>query len=751
MKLTILLTVAALAIGALAGPIKTDQMPLRLPLKYFRDRVITASVQFGSPPQTFDLALESTTSDTALFSVECRLDDPEGGGSCRMDKAQNFTRRLYNESASTTAQFMSTTFAYYGDWFQSYAQKYGEIATVAGTTIQTLLGSTIKTIGNWSPVIADGFLGLGLPSKGSQTGDSLIYNVTKTIHTKGQSQNIVSLWLDNYAEPYSTGFLTMGDYDRKYCDMDQIVNVTLTSSLAWEFGISGWKIGNQSGGKANIARIDLIQRAILLPKAQLSFIAQAVGATYDQNMKAYYVSCLATLPDFQFTVNQDTFTIKPRQYTEWPVNSDRCELLFNENTLWDKSQFGPQEETPGKVTAFCLIGCWESNTRFDKESLTIHLVLPLKAMLPWVAVSIFLASGVAASPIQRDDDPNPLHIKLLYYQDRVLTANVQFGTPGQTVNLELDSTSSDTILIDIDCTYDNHTSCTDDSSQNYTRKTYDYTKSSTGSSLGVGYLYQNDAFQSYADQFNDSVSITDFQMPLQFATAKRTIGDWSAVTADGFLGLGLPKSGALGDSFMANLTKLYPSNTQNPSVVTLWVDDFAQPNGKGYLTVGDYDARNCQTDTIVNVTLTSQLAWEFGIQGWAFGNQTGGKSNIARIDTARRQILFPKAQLAFIAQAVGGVYDSVMKAYYVPCSQTVFLPEIQFTINNQKFNIGYREYSESWNNSQKCELLFNENTVWDQTRYGPQIRLGHPFLRAYCTFFDYATPALGFSQANHFQ
>ncbi|CAJ0944908.1 unnamed protein product, partial [Mesorhabditis belari] len=371
-------------------------------------------------------------------------------------------------------------------------------------------------------------------------------------------------------------------------------------------------------------------------------------------------------------------------------------------------------------------------------------------MLRLFALILILSiSGLLAVPKRRDDDPNPLHIRLTYSRNRILVAPITIGTPDQSLNLLVDSTGADSIVFDQDCLRDDGTKCSNDQEQNYTRTLYSPSQSTTSKSLGFGWKYGDDWLSANCDAFSDSITFADFPIGMAFGSAKKLTGDWTKVIADGVLGLGLPGSNNLGASIIKNLTSTYPSNTQNPNIVTLWLDDFGQLS-KGYLTIGDYDSRNCFLDDLVNVSLTSGVAWEFQIQGWNYGNQSA-KGSITRLDTTSRSILFPRAQLAVIAQAVGAIYDNEIQGYYIPCENAVFLPDFFLTIGNKQFNIPYVEYVESFKSSDRCELLFNENTIWEQTRFGPQVRLGHPFMRAYCTIFDYATPAISFSKAHHFQ
>ncbi|CAJ0918783.1 unnamed protein product, partial [Mesorhabditis belari] len=248
-----------------------------------------------------------------------------------------------------------------------------------------------------------------------------------------------------------------------------------------------------------------------------------------------------------------------------------------------------------------------------------------------------------------------------------------------------------------DCLRDDGTKCSNDQEQNYTRTLYSPSQSTTSKSLGFGWKYGDDWLSANCDAFSDSITFADFPIGMAFGSAKKLTGDWTKVIADGVLGLGLPGS-----------------------------------------------------NNLVNVSLTSGVAWEFQIQGWNYGNQSA-KGSITRLDTTSRSILFPRAQLAVIAQAVGAIYDNEIQGYYIPCENAVFLPDFFLTIGNKQFNIPYVEYVESFKSSDRCELLFNENTIWEQTRFGPQVRLGHPFMRAYCTIFDYATPAISFSKAHHFQ
>uniref|UniRef100_A0A915DR09 Peptidase A1 domain-containing protein n=1 Tax=Ditylenchus dipsaci TaxID=166011 RepID=A0A915DR09_9BILA len=168
----------------------------------------------------------------------------------------------------------------------------------------------------------------------------------------------------------------------------------------------------------------------------------------------------------------------------------------------------------------------------------------------------------------------------------------------------------------------------------------------------------------------------------------------------------------------------------------------------GLISYGSKDYRNCDPAwTHTPILLGSEgdaYYWEFNTSNFAIGNEEARQVNgVAVIFYPDPNIYVIYEMWSKILKITAAKYSSSLGVYAVDCSKISQLPDITFTISGQQFAVpSYQYINKIPGEDQNCKLSVDVS-------YMGKYLLGAPFLRTYCTYFDFSSKRLCFSRARH--
>ncbi|KAH7025108.1 secreted aspartic proteinase precursor [Microdochium trichocladiopsis] len=270
--------------------------------------------------------------------------------------------------------------------------------------------------------------------------------------------------------------------------------------------------------------------------------------------------------------------------------------------------------------------------------------------------------SVTTSPIDSDDD--------------AYDANVQIGTPAQTLSLDFDTGSSDLWVF----------SSETPSSQRNGQSIYTPSKSSTASKLS-GATWQisyGDGSSSSGDVYKDTVTIGGLTVTGQAVeSAKKVSSSFTQESAtDGLVGLAFSSINTVSPTKQ----KTFFDNAKSALNSPLFTADLKhQAAGKynfGYIDTAAY------TGSITYVPVdTSEGFWGFTSSGYAVGSGSFKSTKTSGIaDTGTTLLYLPDSVVsAYYGQIKGAGNDDSVGGYTFPCSATP--PSFTFGVGSGRITI----------------------------------------------------------------
>jgi len=216
---------------------------------------------------------------------------------------------------------------------------------------------------------------------------------------------------------------------------------------------------------------------------------------------------------------------------------------------------------------------------------------------------------------------------------------------------------------------------------------------------------------------------------------------------DGICGLGWPALAV--DNVVPPVNNLL-KNLDQPGFhvfITRHMTSIDMGNGDGgMITYGGYDTTNCAALTPKNfVALTAESWWQFNLDGYSVGSQSGTTTQSAISDTGTSWIGCPDAALTAVLTATSATYDATNDVYEVPCSQIGSLPNFVVTLGGVQYPMKPSEYTLDLGlGNGLCVITFFS---MDSIGFGPQWILGDTFIRSYCNYYDIGGQRIGFSKS----
>jgi len=373
-----------------------DAMRNKIPPTQFRDDIgeldfddvlYIADVTIGTPPQTFQVVMDTGSANLWVPGVECG----KGGGDVCADKCKGFlcqylcdksccqdelmapfmakaspgaapknpcdNKHLFDGSKSSTYKKDGKPFEIqYGTgscsgYIANDNVCLGNICTQNGFGIATHLADF------FADQQLDGILGLAFQALAV---DQVKPPVQTMIDNKLLPNPWFTVWMKETHEDNSTGGeITIGDLDPQHCDA-HVDWVPLSQATYYQVTLEGVRVGaskpgdaelvlsSPSEGKGQEAISDTGTSLIAGPPDQIQQLAEKLGGTLDEQQGVYMVPCetSSSLPPVIFTLNGQDYSVTNKNYVDILSQDDpRCFLGFQPF----KSAFGP---------SWILGDCW---------------------------------------------------------------------------------------------------------------------------------------------------------------------------------------------------------------------------------------------------------------------------------------------------------------------------------------------------------------------------------------------------------
>ncbi|KAI6230657.1 Peptidase A1 domain-containing protein [Aphelenchoides fujianensis] len=294
----------------------------------YLDNFYTANITLGTPAQTFQVQLDTASSNLWVVDASCNSDNCNG--------ETNWQLGYYAKNNR------STTFKKNGKSFDLW-NPMGRVKGVLGADLAD--GLTVKNqvfalgtdIGDpFGEFPLDGVLGLGWPSLAVDQVTPPIQQLIQLL-----DQPLFTIWLDLQPDSIggTGGLITYGALDSANCD-DPLVYTPITKEGYWQFDVDGFSVGNYTTTIKKSAISDTGTAYILAPNDEFQKLINQTGAFYDFLNDVYLVQCskLDTYPDLVFTVGGQKLAVPASEYTfVIDAEYDDCGLAIDWNI--DESEF----------------------------------------------------------------------------------------------------------------------------------------------------------------------------------------------------------------------------------------------------------------------------------------------------------------------------------------------------------------------------------------------------------------------------
>ncbi|KAI6195533.1 Peptidase A1 domain-containing protein [Aphelenchoides fujianensis] len=321
------------------------------------------------------------------------------------------------------------------------------------------------------------------------------------------------------------------------------------------------------------------------------------------------------------------------------------------------------------------------------------------------------------------------------YAELFYAGNITLGTPPQSFQVVIDTSSADLWVVDETCTEPSECDgLYDPAYGRWEKQKFHRNQSST-------FQKNDEPFHSYApNSFAygflgvDTLTVSGRDLGQAFGMIDRIDGYFAYYPYDGVLGLGWPSIAH--DQVTPAFQNMIPQ--LDAPVFTIWLDRHVKPSvGRpgGTITFGAVDQQNCDLP-LVYAPLFVETEWIFNIDYFDFGTFHQSDTLAASVDTSWWFLFYPYDYEPSIMRQIQATYDYSVGLYSVPCASASDLPDSVFTVGGQQLNVSGTEYV--------VDLDLGDGI----TGFYPWL-LGEPFLRTFCTIYDVGQQRMGFAKAHH--
>jgi len=295
------------------------------PFSDYVDNFYLGNITLGTPPQPFQIVLDTGSSNLWVVDVKCTAEECDGLDNPLFGPVWN--KQKYDRTKSSTYKKDGRTFEiYYGS-----GSCYGDLVIdtldfagleVVGQTFGAAEG--IAEVFGYFPI--DGILGLGWPAISEDDVTPPFQNLIPQLDAA-----LFTVWLDRHVKPsegQAGGLITYGALDGDNCDAT-IIYTPVTSKTYWQFAVDSFSVGKYTNSDSSQAISDTGTSFIYGPYDDVDQIIALSGADYDFSSGLYTVDCDAAkdLPDLVFTVNKKPLNIPGSEHVvDLELDDNQCAL-----------------------------------------------------------------------------------------------------------------------------------------------------------------------------------------------------------------------------------------------------------------------------------------------------------------------------------------------------------------------------------------------------------------------------------------
>ncbi|KAI6218209.1 hypothetical protein M3Y99_01722200 [Aphelenchoides fujianensis] len=579
----------------------------------YLDNFYVANITLGTPPQTFQVQLDTASSNLWVVDASCNSDNCNG--------ELNWLYGLWKKNNR------SSTFKPNGKTFDLW-NPMGRVKGVLGSDLAE--GLTVKNqvfalgteIGDpFGEFPVDGVLGLGwLSLAADQVTPPIIQQLIKQL-----DQPLFTIWLN-----------------RQGAGIAPLVYAPVTKEAYWQVDVDRFSMGSYSNTNKKAAISDTGTAYILAPSDEFQQILNKTNAYFDFLDGMYIVDCrkIDTYPDLIFSIGGQQLSVPATEYVDYiDLDENECGLGID----WNSEE-----------------------SEYD-----------------WLLGDSFVRSWCQIYDVGE-----------LFY-----AGNITLGTPPQSFQVVIDTSSADLWVVDETCTEPSE----------------------------CDGLYDPAYGRWEKQKFHRKID-----------------GYFAYYPYDGVLGLGWPSIAH--DQVTPAFQNMIPQ--LDAPVFTIWLDRHVKPSvGRpgGTITFGAVDQQNCDLP-LVYAPLFVETEWIFNIDYFDFGTFHQSDTLAASVDTSWWFLFYPYDYEPSIMRQIQATYDYSVGLYSVPCASASDLPDSVFTVGGQQLNVSGTEYVVDLDlGDGMCALILWAN---EDTGFYPWL-LGEPFLRTFCTIYDVGQQRMGFAKAHH--
>jgi len=268
-------------------------------VKDYEDVAYVGTITLGTPPQSFEVILDTGSSN--LWVVDSTCNSAACNGNPRR-------KNKYRASASSTFANDGRRWSIqYGTGSASGTLGIDQICMAGLCFSQQIFGqaTTIASFFQQQPI--DGILGLGWPALAVDNVPPPFQNLMPQLDAP-----IFTVWLDKKGNVDGVvgGLYTYGAVDNVNCQMNTVMYASLSAQTYWQFPIQGISVGSYSFNGVQQVISDTGTSLIGGPTSQIQGIANAVGGQYNSQYQLWLTPCnrISTAPALTFNINAPNMT-----------------------------------------------------------------------------------------------------------------------------------------------------------------------------------------------------------------------------------------------------------------------------------------------------------------------------------------------------------------------------------------------------------------------------------------------------------